>query len=295
MDAAPGLSAHTVKIFMDGVVNAPADTGALLTPYFKNDGSAQAPHWVPGSNLGELYYPPDKLRELLDVATDAGMDVHIHATGERAVRQALDGIEAVRHDRPTADIRPSIAHAETVAVADYPRFAALDTTATISFQWAQRASYSIGDTEHHLGADRFARMEPFGSLHRAGARIAYGSDWPVDPYDIFLALSVGVTRAGDPANPHSPASQDPAYVGRINADPVLSRREVLRAATLEGAHQLRMERLVGSIEVGKLADLIVLDRDFMTIDDSQLGRTRVLLTMVGGRVVMDAGELRNNP
>ncbi len=287
--AVPGLSAHTVKLFMDGVVNAPADTGALLTPYFRNSGTAADPHWVAGTNLGELYYPPDKLREILDKIADAGLDVHIHATGERAVRQALDAIEGVRARRPAADFRPSIAHAETVATSDYARFSLLETTATMSFQWAQRAAYSIGDTEHHLGPERFSRMEPSGSLHRAGARISYGSDWPVDPYDIFLALKVGVTRSGDPEDPNSPASQQADYGGPINGEPGMSRADVLRAATLDAAYQLRMEGKVGSIEVGKLADLIVLDKNFLTGADEDLGRNRVLLTMVGGRTVMAAG------
>lgn len=293
--AAPGLTAHTVKIFMDGVVNAPADTGALLTPYLGNSGTAADPRWVPGTNLGELYYAPEKLRAILGATVDAGLDAHIHATGERAVRQALDAIESIRTRRPAADFRPSIAHAETVATPDYARFALLQTTATISFQWAQRATYSIGDTEHHLGPERFSRMEPFGSLRRAGARISYGSDWPVDPYDIFLALKVGVTRSGDPANPHSAASQKADYLGPINGEPALSRADVLRAATLNAAYQLRMEDLVGSIEVGKLADLIVLDKNFLTAADDDLGRNRILLTMVGGRIVMATAPFTDRP
>ena len=153
-------------------------------------------------------------------------------------------------------------------MADYPRFAALDVMATMSFQWAQRAPYSIGDTENHLGAERFARMEPSGSLRRAGARIVHGSDWPIDPFDTFLALKIGVKRAGDPTNPHSAASIAPIFEGPINADPPLTRDDVLAAITLHAAHQLRLEKQVGSIERGKFADLIVLDRDFLTVPDA---------------------------
>jgi predicted amidohydrolase YtcJ len=139
----------------------------------------------------------------------------------------LDAVAQTRQARPGADFRPAIAHNEAVAVADYPRFAALDVMATMSFQWAQRAPYSIGETENHLGAERFGRMEPSGSLRRAGARIVHGSDWPIDPFDTFLALKVGVTRSGDPGNPHSPASLAPVFEGRINADPALTRDDVL--------------------------------------------------------------------
>ncbi len=283
---APGLNARIVKVFMDGVVNAPADTGALLTPYLTNTGSEAAPVWAPGTNLGSLYYPPEVFEPLLLAAAEAQLDVHAHATGERAVRSVLDAVAKLRAQRPAGDARPAIAHDETVATADYARFAALGVIPTMSFQWAQRAPYSIGETEAHLGADRFARMEPFGSLARAGARVAYGSDWPIDPFDTFLALKIGVTRAGDPANPHSAASIAPIFEGPINADPALSRLETLRAITLNSAYQLRMETQVGSIEAGKFADLIVLERNFLTVPDAELGRNRVLLTMVGGRVVM---------
>jgi len=290
---APGLNARIVKVFMDGVVNAPADTGALLTPYLTNAGTDAAPNWVAGTNLGTVYYPPEVLKPLMIEAAGAGLDMHLHATGERAVRQTLDAVENLRAQRPTADFRPAIAHDETVAVADYPRFAALDVMATMSFQWGQRAPYSIGDTENHLGADRFARMEPSGSLRKAGARIVHGSDWPIDPFDTFLALKIGVTRSGDPTNPHSAASLAPIFEGPINADPGLSRTDVLRAITMNSAHQLRLDNVVGSVEVGKFADLIVLERNFMSVPDEELGRNRVLLTMVGGKVVMALDAFAN--
>lgn len=284
--AAPGLNTRIVKVFMDGVVNAPADTGALLTPYFTNTGTDAAPNWQPGSNSGSVYYPPEVLKPLMLAAADAGLDFHAHATGDRAVRQALDAYENVRLQRPKADFRPAIAHDETVAQADYPRFAALNVSATMSYQWAQRASYSIGETENHLGPDRFARMEPFGSLHNAGARVVSGSDWPIDPFDTFLALKVGVTRSGDPTNPHSAASLAPIFEGKINNDPGLSRADVLRSITMNAAYQLRLETFIGSIEVGKFADMIVLDKNFMTVPEEELGRNKVLLTMVGGKTVM---------
>lgn len=283
---APGVNARIVKVFMDGVVNAPADTGAMLTPYFTNKGTADVPNWQPGSNMGTVYYPANVLKPLMLSAADAGLDVHVHAAGDRAVRETLDAVENLRVQRPQADFRPAIAHAETVAVSDYPRFAALNVLPTMSFQWAQRASYSIGETENHLGPERFSRMEPSGSLRKAGARVVSGSDWPIDAFDTFLALKVGVTRSGDPTNPNSPASLAPVFEGKINNEPGLSRADVLRSITLNGAQQLRLEKQVGSIEVGKFADLIVLEKNFMTATDEELGRNKVLLTMVGGKVVM---------
>jgi len=251
---------------------------------------------IPGGNLGNVYFAPEVLKPLMAEIAKSGLDPHVHATGERTVRQTLDAIEYARQQVPDTKFRPVIAHNETVAVADYPRYKALGVMASFSFQWAQQAPYSVGETEHHLGPDRFARMEPFGSLHNAGARVGYGSDWPIDPFDEMLALKIGVTRSGDPTNPHSAASLAPIFEGPINADPALSRDEVLAAITLNSAHQLRLERQVGSIETGKFADLIILDQDFLAVPDEELGRNRVLLTMVGGEVVYAvdsfAGSLR---
>ncbi|EJN33816.1 putative TIM-barrel fold metal-dependent hydrolase [Pseudomonas sp. GM78] len=279
---APGVSMRHVKLFMDGIINAPADTGAMLTPYLHNAGSEQAPKWTPGKNRGELYFPPQVLNPLLLKAVQAGLDPHLHATGDRAVRDSLNGIEYVRQQLPGHPFRPAITHAESVDPADYGRFKALDVTANMSFQWAQQAPSTVDGTNDHLGAERFSRMEPSGSIARAGGRVAYGSDWPVDPLDEFLALKIGVTRAGDPQNPHS---YGPKYAGRLNGDPALSRAEVLRTITLNAAEQLRLEKVTGSVEVGKFADLIVLDKNFMQVPEDELGRNQVLLTLVGGKVV----------
>ncbi|WP_458374873.1 amidohydrolase [Pseudomonas laurylsulfatiphila] len=278
----PGVNMRHVKLFMDGIINAPADTGAMLTPYLHNSGTEQAPKWTPGKNLGELYFPPQVLNPLLLQAVKAGFDPHLHATGERAVRDALDSVAYVRKELPGQDLRPAIAHAESVDPADYPRFKALDVTATMSFQWAQQAPSTVDGTSDHLGAERFERMEPSGSIAHAGGRVAFGSDWPVDPLDEFLALKVGVTRSGDPTNPHS---YGPKYAGRLNNDPAMSRAEVLRSITLNAAQQLKLDAVLGSVEVGKFADLIVLDKNFMQVPEEELGRNGVLLTLVGGKVV----------
>jgi hypothetical protein len=279
---APGVSMRHVKLFMDGIINAPADTGAMLTPYLHNSGTDKAPKWTAGKNVGELYFPPQVLNPLLLKAVEAGFDPHLHATGDRAVRDSLDSIEYVRHQLPGNAFRPTITHNEEVDPADYPRFKALDVTANMSFQWAQQAPSTVDGTSDHLGAARFARMEPSGSIARAGGRVAYGSDWPVDPLDEFLALKIGVTRSGDPQNPHS---YGPNYAGRLNAEPALSREQVLRTITLNAAEQLKLDAVVGSVEVGKFADLIVLDKNFMQVPEAELARNNVLLTMVGGKVV----------
>lgn len=286
---APGISVRHVKIMMDGVLQAPAQTAAMLAPYNINVGTESEPKWVPGTKSGDVYFPPDVLKRLLLAAVKGGFDPHVHAIGDRAVRETLDAYEYLRAQLPSNDFRPAIAHCEAVDPADFGRFKALNVIPVMSFQWAQEAPYSVDAMKHQLGPERYARLEPEGSLHNAGARLAYGSDWPIDPFAEFLALKIGVTRKGDPTHP---GSFGPAYAGRLNDDPLLPRNVALRAITMNSAYQLRLEDVVGSIEVGKLADMIVLDQNFLQIPEDDLGKIQVLMTMVGGKIVYTADSFR---
>lgn len=287
---APGVSARHIKIFMDGVLQAPAQTGAMLAPYNINLGTDSAPNWGPGTHSGDVYFPPEVLKPLLLEAVEAGFDPHLHAIGDRAVRETLDAYEYVRAQLPESGFRPSIAHDELVDPADYGRFKALDVIPVMSFQWAQQAPYSVEAVKDQLGPERYARMEPEGSLYEAGATLAYGSDWPIDPFAEFLALKIAITRKGDPTHP---ASFGPAYAGRLNDDPLLPRNVALRAITMNSAYQLRLEEVIGSIEVGKLADMIVLDQNFLQAPEDDLGKTKVLLTMTGGKIVFATDSFTN--
>jgi predicted amidohydrolase YtcJ len=129
-------------------------------------------------------------------------------------------------------------------------------------------------------------MEPLGFLHEAGARVAYGSDWPVDPLNEWFGLKVGVTRTNAPdAGPH--------YAGRLGEDPGLSRESAVRAITANSSYALHGDAEIGSLEVGKLADLIVLDRDLFAIPAEEIADIRVLLTVVGGREVYRSAEFHS--
>ncbi|MBL8268362.1 MAG: amidohydrolase family protein [Steroidobacter sp.] len=126
-------------------------------------------------------------------------------------------------------------------------------------------------------------LEPAGRLAAAGARIAFGSDWPVDALDQWFAFKVGVTRANAPDAPAE-------YRGKLGDDPGLTRETVLRAATINSAYELHQDDVTGSLEVGKLADLIVLDRNPLTIPAEDIAKVRVLETVVGGNVVYAAAQ-----
>ena len=267
----PGISIDGIKLVLDGVVQAPAQTAALLEPYLV-DG-------LPGPSRGELYLDNPQLGRLLTGFERRGYQSHVHAIGDRAVRVTLDAVQAMRKADGMRDSRPSLAHAELVAKPDLRRFADLRVQPVMSFQWAKPAPDSTDSVVPYLGPERVEQYEPEGQLQAAGARIAFGSDYPVDALDEFFALEVAVLREAD----WGPAF--PQYAGRFNADPGLSLRQALRAITIDAAHSMHQDRVTGSLERGKLADLIVLDRDLFAIPADDISETDVEMTMVGGRIV----------
>jgi predicted amidohydrolase YtcJ len=274
----PGMTVRNAKLFLDGVIAAPALTGAVLEPYRRNTGTPSQPHWVPGSSRGPaVYFPPDRLAAALAGLARAGIDPHLHADGDGAVHAALDAIATLRKDFPGIDIRPAIAHDEIVSPSDLPRFAALGAIPVLSLQWGKPAGDALG-LKNYFGPARMLILEPSGRLAAAGARIAFGSDWPVDQLDEWFAFKVGVTRTNAP-------DASPEYRGRLGDDPGLSREAVLRAATINAAFELHEDDVTGSLESGKFADLIVLDRNPLTIPAEEIAKVRVMETVVGGTVV----------
>jgi predicted amidohydrolase YtcJ len=280
----PTLTVRNVKLFLDGVISAPASTGAMLAPYRSLQGAPANPHWAPSSSRGpDVYFPAPILGALLIQVAGAGFEPHMHADGDRAVREGLDGIGVLRQKFPGRDIRAAIAHDEIVDPADFPRYRQLDVNPVLSFQWEKQAPDTMEGAREYLGPARFKYMEPAGFLAAAGARIAYGSDWPVDPLDEWFALKVAVTRTN--------ASQpDHRYAGRLSEDKGLSRHEALRAITMNSSYELHQDQSTGSLEVGKLADFIVLDRNFFDIPADQIADIKVLQTVVGGHVVFQSDQ-----
>jgi predicted amidohydrolase YtcJ len=272
---------RNAKLFLDGVISAPAFTGAMREPYLTNAGTTANPRWVPGPSRGPaVYFAAQPLATILIGLGKAGIDPHMHADGDGAVHAALDGIEALRKSLPAADIRPAIAHDEIVDPADFPRYKLLGTIPVLSFQWEKPAGDTMG-LKDYFGPARMKILEPAGFLAAAGARISFGSDWPVDRLDEWFALKVGVTRTNSP-------DAAPEYRGQLGDDSGLSREAVLRAATIDAAYELHQDETTGSLEVGKFADLIVLDRDPLQIPAEDIANIKVLETVVGGNVVYEA-------
>jgi predicted amidohydrolase YtcJ len=281
----PGIRMRAAKIFLDGVIQAPAQTAGLLEPYYVKGGHGDHAEWKPGTQRGPVYVPGDKLDPLVLALAKAGYDAHIHAIGDRSVEVALNAFAHMRTQLKDSPVRSAIAHAELVHPKDYRRFADLNVVPVMSYQWAIPGPNSVTGAKDYLGPERFDRMEPMASLAAAGARLAYGSDWPVDQMGYWLALKGGISRSGD-------GRWGPTYRGKLNAEPGISRQLALRSITMNTSWEVHQENLTGSIETGKLADLIVLDRNFMQIPEDDIPNVKVLFTMIGGKVVYDAGVRR---
>lgn len=277
----PGIQINTVKVFMDGVIQAPAQTGALMAPYLHNSGTSSNPSWKESDNDGELYVSEKTLSNAMVAFSDAGFNVHMHTDGDRAVHTALNSLETLKESRPDSILRPALAHCEVMVPEDYERFAKLNALPVISFQWGKPAQDTIDTVQDYMGEERFNYVETAGKFKQANAKIVYGSDWPVDALNEWFAMEVAITRMNENAT-------EPKYQGRLGDDPGLDIQTVLRAFTINAAYSLNMEDKVGSLEVGKYADMIIIDRDLLNIPSDQVSETQVLKTYLGGREVYTA-------
>ena len=269
----PRFRANTVKIMQDGV--AENFTAGMLEPYL--DPAGYHSH---GSGLS--YVDPVALLGYVTQLDAHGFQVHLHAIGDRAVREALNAIEAARTANgygagPGQDNRHHIAHLQVVHPDDVPRFAALDVTANMQGLWAAHEPQMDELTIPFIGPERTARQYVFGDLLRSGARLAAGSDWAVSSANPLRAVHVAVNRAlqdaaGEQAEPFLPGQS-------------LKLGEALAAYTLGSAYVNHLDDETGTIETGKLADLVVLDRDPFAHPASEIGSTSVLATYVQGEPV----------
>ncbi len=256
------LKATTAKIFADGVIEP--HTAALLEPYVDLPGDRGTPLLEP-----EAF---DALARALD---QAGFQIHVHAIGDRAIRMTLDAFEAAGRANGFRDMRHHIAHLELIDPADIPRFKRLGVAANFQALWAYPDTYITDLTLPILGPARSRWLYPIGSVAATGAVIVGGSDWSVSSMNPLEAIQVAVTRR----DPGAPPGE--AWIPEEKVDLAT----MLRAYTVNGAWLSHDEGIRGTLEAGKAADLIVLDRDLFAIPASEIGRTRVLLTLLDGREV----------
>ena len=263
------LRAGTVKIMQDGV---PENfTSAMVGPYLRV-GEA-------GGGTGFSFNEPEALRTAIKALDAEGFQVHVHAIGDRAIREALDAFEAARDANGARDARHHITHLQLLDPADVPRFRDLDVTATVQPYWASADEQMRELTIPFLGPERAGRQYAFRTLHEAGVRLAFASDWSISTADPLMGIEVAVTR------------RDP---GERDAEPFIPQEALepevaLRAATAGSAFVNRLDEETGTISVGRRADLVVLDHDPF---DPELGGpadARVRMTLVDGEIVFEAG------
>ncbi|MFJ9447551.1 amidohydrolase [Kitasatospora sp. NPDC101235] len=257
--------AGSVKIMQDGI--AENFTAAMTSPYLDGCGCATA-------NTGLSFVDPTALRAYVTELDALDFQVHFHALGDRAVREALDAVEAARTTNGRRATRHHLAHLQVVHPDDLPRFAHLGAVANIQPLWAAHEPQMDELTIPFLGPERAAWQYPFGALQRAGATLAAGSDWPVSSPDPLGGLHVAVNR-------RQPDATDERI---LLPEQRLDLPSAIAAYTAGTAH-VNGHDDAGVLAVGNLADLVVLDRDILTGPPEEIAHARVLRTYVGGELV----------
>ena len=256
------ISGGVVKTMLDGVIEA--HTAAMLTPY--SDDPAQT---------GKLFWEPEKYKQTIKELDRRGLQIFTHAIGDRAVRLALDAYEEAKESNHTQDARPRIEHIETISAQDIPRFGKLGVVASFQPLHAYPDDDTLKIWARNVGPERAQRAWVWRSIESTGGLLAFGSDWPVVTLNPWPGVQNALTRQtteGDPPNGFVPNER-------------ISLEDAIKAYTLGAALAGRREKTEGSIEPGKLADMIALSQDLFKIPPTEIVKTEVLLTLVGGKVV----------
>lgn len=262
--AVPNLTVPGFKIFADGVVELPAQSAAMSKPY-KNTGLS-----------GELLFDPAPYAALVTAADKQGLIVHVHAIGDRAVHEVLNAFEAARKANGNSGLPDTITHVQFAAPDDIPRFAQLGIVAALQLFWATAEEDSVELVKPYIDPAIYEWMYPARSLLDAGAVISGASDWPVSTANVFQAIYQAETRKGEK--------------GVLNPSERMPREAMLYAYTRNSARAMNQLNSIGSIMPGKQADLVLVDRDVMTVPAEELKDTKVLWTMFGGKIVYQAGR-----
>lgn len=256
------LQMRAVKAVVDGALGSRG--AALLADYSDQPG-----------HRGLLLYTPQQLQTLGKLTAANGWQLNVHAIGDAANRLVLDTFESTHTEAQRKTLRPRIEHAQIISAVDIPRFASLSVIASIQ---PTHATSDMNMAEARVGTQRMQGAYAWRKLIDAGVRLAGGSDFPVELPNPFHGLYSAVTRQDHDGKPP----------GGWYGEQKLTREEALRLFTIDAAYAAHMERGVGSLEAGKWADFILIDRDYFTIDESEIDDIRVLATYVAGRKVSES-------
>ena len=258
---------NTLKIPHDGTVEG--RTAAMFEDYQGEPG-----------NSGQTVFTEDQLVAMITDAASRNIDVHVHALGERAIHETLNAIEAAQASEADSETRYTICHVQVITDQDVERFGELGVIAQSTPLWASYDTYG----EQFVSADQFQRFWRYKSLEDAGARLTFGSDFPASGAGTLglspvVQIEIGHTRQ-ELGNPDAPIQ--PREAERLSIE------SLVRGFTIDAAYQLHMEDQIGSIEVGKKADMVALNQDIFDVDPYAIHKTEVVLTLMDGRVVYDS-------
>lgn len=259
------ISGGIVKTMLDGVVEA--HTAAMLEPYTDDP-----------SQTGKLFWDPAKYKQAIAELDRRGLQVFTHAIGTKAVRLALDAYQQAAEANHTHDARHRVEHIETITAQDIPRFGKLGVIASMQPLHTYPDDDTLEIWARNAGPDRSSRAWPWQGIENGGGTLAFGSDWPVVTLNPWPGVQTAVTRQTTEGRP--PGGWIP--------EQRISLADTVKAYTLNAAFAGHREKAEGSLEPGKLADLIVLGEDVFQVPAGRLSKTEVMLTMVGGKVVYQA-------
>jgi predicted amidohydrolase YtcJ len=257
----PNLHVTGIKIFADGVVEFPSQTANLTKPY-KNTG-----------RNGELLFDPKTFAELCIAADKQGLIIHVHAIGDGAVKAALDGIAAARQANGSSGLPHTLTHEHFVRPEDFPRFRELGVISALQLFWAEASNDTIEIVKPYLDPEIYKWQYPARSILDNGGIISGASDWPVSTANIFYAIYQAETRKGSE--------------GVLDPSQAMPREAMFYAYTRNAARAMNLDS-IGTMAPGKRADLVLLDRDVLTISPEKMRETKVLWTMVAGKTVYRA-------
>ena len=257
----PNLHVSGIKVFADGVVEYPSQTAHLSKPY-KNTG-----------RNGDLLFDPKNFAALCVEADKEGLIIHVHAIGDQAVTESLNGIAAARKANGNSGLPHTITHEQFVQPADFPRFRELGVVSALQLLWADASQDTIEIVKPYLDSNIYKWQYPARSILDSGGIISGASDWPVSSANVFWAIYQAETRKGPE--------------GVLDPSQAMPREAMFYAYTRNSAHAMNIDS-IGEIAAGKRADLVLLDRDVLTISPDEMRDAKVLWTMVAGKTVYRA-------
>jgi predicted amidohydrolase YtcJ len=266
--------ATSIKIMQDGVCEN--FTASMLSPYLGGHGRE-------GLGSGSSFFDASDLKEFVTAIDARGFQVHFHAIGDRAVREALDAVAAARAANGAGDGRHHISHIQVVHPQDRPRFRELGVLANCQPLWACEEPQMTELTLPFLGPERSSWQYPFGSLLRSGAQLCFGSDWPVSSPNPLWELHTAVNRTVPPGYPYARPGAGDTFLPAER----IGLHDAIAAFTIGSAYANHSDDVSGSVEIGKAADLVVLDRNLFAHPAAEIALANIEMTFAGGRLVHD--------